>query len=339
MTVDSELPGSVTRPAVPAKTQECFLPLDFDLQRAASAARRSLPPGSETLGLIYRPALLGQAEAVVRNRKYNVDSAQQRAALVPEPDRRGMVRWEDFPITPREARRLESRPAPDGRFAELEPPLTDERSLRDLEKDFADWAYRTTEVKIRANETLKVYGGPEEPATDFAARCRAAADEAMRAEAQKTADGFDRRIDSIEEKLRREQRELEEDQAELSGRQREELLTHAQTLFSLFSRKRASVSSSMTKRRMTSKAKAEVEESEQAIAAYQRQLEELHRDAEAALQEVQARWARVADECTEIPLQPLKKDVRTTFFGVAWCPYYLVRLDGRIAELAAFDAA
>ena len=50
--------------------------------------------------------ILAQASVRFLNRKYNLDIELRQSALVSEPDRRGLVRWEDYaspPIEPASA--------------------------------------------------------------------------------------------------------------------------------------------------------------------------------------------------------------------------------------------
>jgi TPP-dependent pyruvate/acetoin dehydrogenase alpha subunit len=112
------------------------------------------------------------------------------------------------------------------------------------------------------------------------------------------------------------------DKTELTLRKREETLTHAETIFSLFSRRRRSLSTSLSKRRMTERAKVDVEESEDTIEALQQEMERLETDEEAALHELRRKWLAVVDEVTEVAVKPYKKDINTAVFGVVWLPYY-----------------
>jgi small-conductance mechanosensitive channel len=199
-----------------------------------------------------------------------------------------------------------------------------------------DWVYHELEVTVRANETLKVYAGPDVSEGAFRRMCTEAAEEQAEEELDKVEARFERKIESIEKKLSREEQELREDEAELAHRKREELGTHAETLLSLFSRRRRSVSSSLSKRRMTSRAKADVEESQEAIAQFKEELEELAAEMEEALAEVKKRWADIAADTTEIPVTPYKKDIDATLFGVAWFPFHVIQVEGRTEELAGF---
>ena len=330
--------GSSTRPALPAGVEEYFLPNNLTLTQAFKVAGRTYPQGAVSLGLLYRPALLAQANIRFLNRKYNLDHELSRAALVGEPDRRGVVRWEDYLVSAIDPAALDRSADPQARFASLEAPLSEAKIILSLQSDFVDWAYRKSGVTVRANEALQVYAGPEVARADFLKMCSEAAQKGMQAEADKVEDSFDQKIKRLEERLRREERELDEDESELSQRKMEELGTHAENIFGLFSRRRSSrrLSSSLSKRRLTTKAKADVEESLAVIADLKKEIAALEKDKAAALEEINARWRQVAEEVSEIEIAPLKKDVLVDLFGVAWVPQHVVQLGQETVELPGY---
>jgi len=147
---------------------------------------------------------------------------------------------------------------------------------------------------------------------------------------------YDKKLDTIENRLMREERELRADEAELRERRMEEYGTHAENVLGLLSRRRRRLSTSLTKRRLTEQAKADVEESLQAIEEYERQINELEIEQAQALQEVNDKWADIADDMTEIPVRPYKKDILVDLFGVAWMPHHIVQAGDRILELAGY---
>ena len=330
--------GSATRPAVPSRVDEYILPNNLTISQAAKLADRSLSPETQSLGLLYRPVLLAQADIRYLQRKYDLDYDERRTVMVMEPDRRGMVRWEDFPAASVDPRQLERQSAPRAYFAALEAPLTDGTIMRSLKSDFQDWAYQTSEVIVRANESLEVYAGPQVSQAEFRKLCSEAAREKRDAEVDKVTDSYDKKIDRLKDKLEREVWELKEDETELSQRKMEEWGTHAETLLGLFGKRRRSVSSSLSKRRMTSQAKADVEESLDAIEDYKRDLADLDKEKAEALEEVERKWSDIVEDVTEIPIAPYKKDVLVDLFGVAWMPYHVVEIEGRRIELPGYGA-
>jgi hypothetical protein len=327
---------SASRPPVPGGVAEYFLPNNLTVTQALTAARRDIPPEATNESLVYRPVLVARASTRFFNRKYNLDYEDRRSVLVPDPDRRGMVHWEDYPAADLDEKAFDRKPLPQARFAALDLPLSDSKLLTALSKDFLDWAYRTSEVVVKANETLKVYAGPEVTQADFRRLCSDAAKGSLDAESKKVSETYDKRVAMIQDKIDREQRELDQDQAEYSQRKMDELGAGLETMMGLFGGRRRSVSKNLTKRRMTTTAKADVDESKKTILSLQKQITEIEKERTQALKEVQERWGALAGQSTEIKITPLKKDVLLDFFGVAWFPYYLIKIGDEIVELPGF---
>lgn len=337
--VGFELPGSGTKPAVPGRVQEYFLPIKFDIEAAAEAANRRLPAGAESMGIVYRPVLVARADVRYNQRKYNVNMEKAISLMIEEPDRRGFVDWDDYLIpdaAPISDDDMDRRPDADAHFGELEAPLSDSKLFSSMKKDFVDWTYRGAELMVRANEALKIFAGPDVDQETFEKMCAEAAKKQAMAEYEKVSKQFDKKIASVEKKLAKEERELEEDEADLASRRREEGMKHVETVFGMVFGRKRSMSSSMTKRRMTSRAKAAVEESKDEIVDLKKELEELEDQKDASVDELDEKWLDVAEEVTEIPIQPYKKDILVDLFGVGWLPYHVIDDDGRSIEFAAF---
>ncbi len=330
--------GSRTRPAVPTGIEEYFLPNNLTLSQAAKQAGLALSADAQARELLYRPVLLAQVAVRFLQRKYNLDTEETHTALVLDPDRRGAVRWEEWLTAPIDARTLDRGPAPGAVFATLETPLNDGKLLRAMRSDFTDWVYRTCEVTVRSNTALKVFAGPQVSQAEFRRQCSEVARQKREAEIAKVEEKFERRLKTVEDRLRREERELRQDEAELSQRKMEEYGTHAENLLSLLGGRRKRLTTSLTKRRLTQKAKEDVEESLAAIEDYERQIKELEAEKALAIEEIKAKWAEICDDETEIPVRPFKKDILLDLFGVAWMPFYVVEEPGRSFELPAFSA-
>jgi hypothetical protein len=329
--------GYETRPPVPTGVDEYFLPTNLSLTEAMRAAGNS-SPDAQLDSVLYRPTLLAAANIRFLDRKYGVDTEVQRAVLVEEPDRRGVVRWEDhffgnFPVN-----EVERTPAPQARFSELDAPLNASKQVTALQRDFIDWIYRSITVTAKANEALKVYAGPDVSQSEFIKACAETAREARDAEIDKVSAQFDRKIKTLEDRLTREERELREDEAELSHRKMEEMGTHAENILGIFGGRKSSrrLSSSLTKRRMTEQAKADVEESEDAITQYEQDIQALETECQEVIKEIKDRWGDLVNDITDVTVTPKKSDIFIELFGVAWMPHYLVKSGGGIVELPAF---
>lgn len=332
--------SSTTRQEAPTGISEYFLPNNLTLAEALHGAGPEYQQVSGSQGLVYHPVLLAQARTLFLNRKYNLDYELPQSVIVANPDERGVVRWENFPATPLDPRKLDDKPAPQARFTSLDVPLSDARVLNALQRDFADWAFRLAKVTVHANEELKVYAGPETSQGEFRQMCAKAASDQHEAEVKKVSDSFAAKLKSLQEKLDREERELEQDQARLSSRRLDEIGSAAETVFGLFGGRKSSrrLSSSLTKRRMTSDASASVKESKDTIADLQAQIADMEKEKAQAIAEVDKRWGDIASQSDEITIPALKKDVNVELFGVAWFPYYIVQVGSQPGEIPAYGA-
>jgi hypothetical protein len=130
---------------------------------------------------------------------------------------------------------------------------------------------------------------------------------------------------------------LEQDKTELEQRKREELVSGAETVFSLLGgRSSRRISAAMSKHRMTQQSKGDVTESVDSIAEFQQQLAQLEQTRQQALDEAGSKWGEVVNNITEIPVLPKKTDIYVNLFGVAWLPYYLVKAGEQTLEIPAF---
>ncbi len=330
--------SSVAKPPVPAGVREYFLAQSLSLPAAFSAAQRPMLSGATIQSILYQPALAALAEVRLLDRKYGVNTELKRAVLVSNPDRRGVVRWEEFAFDSAALGNAEANPTDPASFGSLEMPLNDGKQMAAMQKDFTDWIFRNTSVTARINTALKVFAGPDISQADFIKACSEAAQKGRDAELAKKGAQIDRQIRSLESKLGREELELKEDESDLQHRKWEEMGTHAENVLSLFGGRRASrrLSSSLSKRRLTENAKAEVEESAAVLAEFKNQLEELKRQREQLAREINDRWGNLVNQVTETAIKPKKTDIYVSLFGVAWMPFYQVKAGNEMIEIPAF---
>ena len=220
----------------------------------------------------------------------------------------------------------------------LEAPFTDARAIKSMESDFVDWVYRRSSLTLLANESLGLFSGPGTTEGAFRKLVSEQAREALEEEIEEERERFQKKLGALRKKLNHERRELEEDRDEHAQRKMEELSTHFENLFGGRAYGRRRVSSSLSKRRMTQKAKADVEESEDMIEEIERDIELLKVEMEETIDELEEKWARTASEITEIPVNPYKKDILVEIFGIAWMPFHLVEVNKELLELPGFSS-
>jgi hypothetical protein len=102
--------------------------------------------------------------------------------------------------------------------------------------------------------------------------------------------------------------------------------------------RKKSVTTQFTKHRLAQNAKEEVQESEEAIAQYQNDLNGLQRERDEMTAEINERWGSLVNEISEVSIKPKKTDIYVNLFGVAWKPFYIVQAGNETIELPAFGA-
>jgi hypothetical protein len=291
--------------------------------------------------MVYIPHLLALGTVRTLDRKRGVDHQQAVARLVQVGERLSMVDWDTGQSAVSEDD-LSSRPAGEGFYAPVPSALARARDLKRLEKDFSDYLYHDISVTILHNPVLKLHGTVGESRRDFRVRCEKEARQKRDAEVKKARAQVQKRMTSVQNKLRREQRELAEDQDEVDARKQEELLSLGESVFNLFGGRRSSamLSRASRKRRMTKKAKADVEESQATIEDLENQLEALAEEWEEQAAEINDRWADTLEEIETTEITPRRADVTVEFCGLAWTPVWRVTLeDGQRLDLPAREPA
>ena len=332
----ADLPGKSTQPVLGSKVNVFYLPVRLSPGDAyKQAADRGIAPTTQPL-YHYRPTLVGQAQVWFANRTYNVNTQKGITVLIPELENRGLVQWQDYQVDEIPANEFDRGPLPGATFADLVYPFTDEKNVSSLSSDFADWLYRNYQITLYRNPDLKLVSEVGESKEDFIARTQVAGNTNLSAGVGAIEAKYAKQKKTIENKLVKEELELERDKQTLNHRRLEEAGTGLQTVVSLLGGRKKSISSSLTKRRMTATAKENVAESEVMIARYKSELAELDAKMKIEIDEFKANAEGKAVELQEIFIKPLKKDVVVEYFGLAWAPVYAFKDGDRWLEIDAF---
>jgi hypothetical protein len=202
--------------------------------------------------------------------------------------------------------------------------VTTARKLKGLSNEFSDYVYRHEAVVLGYNPALKIVARPGETPREFTVRCREAARERRDAEVDKLSQKYERKIGQLQDRLAREERELAEDEADYAARKREELISAGESVMSLFLGRRSSrgLSTASRRRRYTTKAKADVQETKVTIVDLEEDIAELKAELEEDAEAVTRRWAEALDEMDEVRVTPRRTDVDVELFALAWAPHW-----------------
>jgi len=335
-----ELPYSRIPPQLPSTVKQVFMLARVSLRAALSELARDRQwavrsDADQEGNLVYQPALVGTARLRFAHTQSRQTHTEEVAYLMPlEGD---TADWSQAKVQ-LETGELEPAPESDAYFAELPSELGTSKDYTTLKKEFDDYLYYNSSVTLWYNPHLKLYSEMGESSKAFQRRCREAAKEALDAEADKLKDKYKGQLDRLEDRLRREERELDEDKVEHSARKQEELLSGVETVFGLLTGSRSSrrLSSASRKRRMTRQARADIEESEEVIEDLEKEIEELKAGAQEELEELTEKWAELIDQVEEIEVRPRRADVLINLFALGWLPHWEVTVGEQMFSMPAF---
>ncbi len=315
--------GRDVAPVLPGSVPTFYYPVNRGISDAQQEVSSQIKGDIPRPQYFYRPELVGQARVVYLARKYNISEEVTFTVRIDEMQRRGLVRWENYTVQPIDLRMLEDSPLPDAAFDTLDNvSIVDARLLKDLENDFADWIYRTQTLKLRLNEALGVVAEPGMSDEEFRQLCEETMQVKLKTEVDTLAKKHASQLKTLEDRLAREESRLKGYQDQLGHRRVEELGKGVENVLGMFTGRRSSVSTSLTKRRMTSQAKANVDKSELEIKGIQKDIETLKLDQESELKRIDEKWADALDQVVEEPISTFKKDIYVEKFGLVWLPYY-----------------
>lgn len=330
--------GQEIAPTIPGSVSTHYLPVSQGPAEALKAAGKSLGESAPEPSILYRPALVGQARVAYIERKYNLSQEAVYSVRIDELARKGLVRWENFATVPLDLDSLNQTPSPNASFETLDNLSgVDSSYVKSLETDFVDWIYRTQTLKLQVNETLGVTASPSDSEESFTRTSRKAVEEKKVADIASIKEKYELKFDKLEAKLRKETQEFEKDQQELEHRRLEEVGKGLENVIGLFAGRRRSVSTSLTKRRMTSKAKSNLEASEQDIKAVEAEMKALEVTLAEELADVEGRWEAAVKDVVEIPVSPYKKNIFVELFGLVWLPYFAFETQGGWLTVPAFE--
>ena len=329
-----------TKPVIPSNLHEVYLPVIDTPYDAMNKVELQLANGVTQKDVIhYIPQFFMQYSITFTSRTYNIYHTIKKSYLVDEVPHSAFIDWERFEcqqIDPMRASMPERGPVT---YGELPDRMLPDGSLSSFKSSMIDWLYRNASVPVKVNAELKVYGAPDESEADFFARCREVAKEEMEAEADKLRAKHDKATATLMDKIERAEHDVDEQRIEVQQRQMETLGSAGELALSLISKRRRSVSRTLSKTRLSRQAKEDLKQEELELRQLEQQLEKAEEQFKQQLDDLEEKWTKIAHEMQEEPIQPYKKDVINEVFGVAWMPCYVVEAQGNERIIPAWHVA
>lgn len=316
-------------PRVNARVPQYYLPVEISLERA----RRSLgaEAASTPAHLVYLPYLAASGTAILTDPRSGHAQEQTVSCFLPLPGPHGLVPWEEYRVGTLEAELLGSLAEPGALYGPLPEGMGELAPYTPLRTSFADYINRAASVPRWVHRTLKMESRIGESREEFLKRCQAAAETAREQALAKIRERYQATLERLQQQLTRAERYLEDQKILYKGRQQEELLSAGETIVGMFlGRRRTSpLSTASRRRRMTSQARANLEQAEAEVERLKREMAATLEERDAALAQERRAWEGVEAQVEEAIVRPRKTDLRVTVLGIAWVPHWLFQEGGR----------
>jgi hypothetical protein len=328
------------KPVITGGLHEIFLPLTDSQQEAIRKHNVQLLPGMTLLeGVHYVPHFFMQFAVTINSRTYQVDHTLDKAYIAPQAPSVAFVDWSEYECEPVDPMRAVTPVGGVVTYSELPERLLPSNSLASFRNDMVDWLYRNVNLPILVNDGLKLYADATETEEEFQKRCREEAQQRMEAEAQKMRDKHEDDRTTLRNRIERTQKMVDDRRATVQRRGLETLGSAGELALSWVTKRRRSVSTTLSKQRMAQQAKDDLQQKELELRQLTEQWHTAEEDFTEQLSGLEEKWTRIAHDIREESLSPYKKDVINEVLGIAWMPCYVLEQDGKPRLVPAWDSS
>ncbi len=320
--------------AVPPSIDPSIEQRFFAIRNARAKAAQEL--NSEELKLVYEAKTLGTGQVRFVDTKRGVDTIEEIALLAPPPDDFGRTDWENGQSIEDWQNALLAQPDQTDsplEYTSVPDSLNTSKELTKVKKELATWLYQNKQHDLLEHEALKLYKRVEESDEAFLMRVRQAAREERDEDIDVLQDRYEPKLDKIDQRIRKEERELDAAKDEVQSRKTTEWVGIAETVFSVFMGRRRSLSSVTSKSRMRRKAAQKVEDNEEDLQELEQDLVDMQRELEDKIAEVNEKWDGATKAINIKAVKPRKADVVVDAVVLAWYPYWV---DDRGQRMSAY---
>jgi hypothetical protein len=301
-----------TRPVVPPKIEEYFLP------GAGTTAARGR--------LVYRPAALGLATLHYTKAGTDIDVWKRVALLAPlRGDEALPMPWEGASVLEDAAPDLADEPEESAEFATLPAAAARPASYPRWSKMLRTHLYRSHPLRVWRSAEPRAISRPEQSEAEFRAQLRQLLREKRDLELEKLRKRYAPKLARLTDRIRKAEQRVEREQSQYRQQKMHTVVSVGATLLgALFGRKLGSVGRATTAARGASRAareRGDVARAREDADVLEEQLRELEAEFEDRLEAVRDRQAEEDPAFEELPIRPRKSDLSVERVALVWTPW------------------
>jgi hypothetical protein len=299
----------------------------------AGGSRPVLPPGVTEVflatrasgGVVYRPALLGQARVRYAHAASGIDQWQELELVALAEDFLGEG-WAvaEIAAEPREA---DSGPAANAQFADLPGELAQAKAYTKWGTELKDHLYRTQTLKVLRASELKETSKPGESEAEFRIRLSQSARELRDEQKEKLRAKYAPKLTTLKEQLRRGEQRVEKEKSQATQSTLQATITFASSVLSAFTgRKLASsanigrAASSMRAAGRIGRERADIAHANETVETIEQRIADLEAEFQREAAELESSLDPSALRLDEVEIKPKKSDITIVRVVLAWVP-------------------
>jgi hypothetical protein len=274
--------------------------------------------------IMLYPALLLNYTVRFYNNKRGIDKTVKNWAISPEPNSLGVIDWSQIQVI--DPLMIHSQPLYSRGnvvYNQVPSQYNTVKELKEYRDSFSDYLYRSQKYPIGTHQGLKVIQKQGESREDFMVRVRQAAREERDEEIDKLEKKYDSKLDKLNSRIERLTSSIAADEAEYNARKREEVFGVGETVLGLLlgRRRTTGITTASRRRRMTTKAKHEIDETKREIEELKEEITELESELREEVEEITEKWEKVGEEIVDYEVTPRRTDINVNDPMIAWVHY------------------
>ena len=274
----------------------------------------------EHTNLMYRPVIVGAAQVRFSMPKAKIDTFEEQVFVTSVSDKPIPVNWDEARKTDLKVSDLLKTPPADLPYTDLPPAALKAKNYATWGKDLTNWLYRTQKLQLFRSSLLNELSRPRETEREFRIRLQQIARERRDERVEKLREKYTSVFTRIDERLRRAQMTLEEQQAEAKEQKYQVAVSIGETLLGSFLGRRSSTRATRTTREITRSMREsrDRESAEANLKALQEERARIEKQFQSEVSDVEARNNLPNETFENFLVTPARGNILVRLVALVW---------------------
>ncbi len=301
-----------TKPVLPPAIKQVFLP---EKTRARGK-------------LIYKPAVLGVADAVYNSEKHMITATKSYTILTRFNEGPVTLDWNQSRIIDTELGDIETTPIEGALFSDYPAAAADAKNYDTWKKLLSQYIRTNLTLKLYSSPKLKLVSQYDEDERDFLIRVQHTAHERRDAALEAMKKKYSSKIQTLDNSIIRARQAVEKQNVMASQKKMDAMVsTGSAILGALLGRKTISATSvsrlgtAVSRTSKAMKSGQSIDQAEERLKALEVQQETLQTELEQQLKDISYEYESVKDVIETVNIRATSTNITVHLLGLAWVPY------------------